>query len=80
MVNIDAIRGQLDIDLSSEANLLLKLQLASVDNTPTFYKHRGLLTAPQFAGGVHCTPQEVLQRQCVDLFGYMDADPDVRSN
>ena len=80
VVNIDAIRGQLDIDLSSEANLLLKLQLASVDNTPTFYKHRGLLTAPQFAGGVHCTPQEVLQRQCVDLFGYMDADPDVRSN
>ena len=80
VVNIDAVRGQLDIDLSSEANLLLKLQLASVDNTPTLYKHRGLLTAPAFAGGVHCEPQAVLQRQCVDLFGYRDADPDPRSH
>ena len=38
------------------------------------------MTAPTFAGGVHCEPQAVLQRQCVDLLGYMDADPNPRSN
>ena len=80
IVNIDAIRGQLDIDLSSESNLLLRLHLASVDNTPTFYKHRGLMTAPPFLGGVPCAPEAVLQRQCVDNTGYRDSDPDVRSN
>lgn len=70
--NVEAYRLQLDIDLNAAASLLLNLHGANANNTPTVYKHRGLLTA----AGDDCPLDAIQARQCVDRFGFRDESPD----
>ena len=70
--NIEAYRLQLDIDLSAEAYLYLNLHGANMDNIPTIYKHRGLVTA----AGDDCAIEAIEARQCFDVFGFRDDNPD----
>ena len=68
--NVEAYRLQLDIDLSAAADLRLNLHGANANNTPTVYKHRGLLTA----NGDDCELDAIQARQCFDAFGFRDAN------
>ena len=70
-MNVEAYRLQLDIDLNAAAALLLSLHGANADNVPTVYKHRGLLTA----AGDDCRLEAIRARQCFDLFGFRDENP-----
>lgn len=72
--DISAIRGQLSIVVTESLELSLSAYTASMDNRPTLYKARGLLTAT----GERCSDSDIVARQCFDGFGYRDAvsDPD----
>ncbi len=71
--NTFAGRGLIAIDLSDDADLLLNVHGARVDQLAPYYQHQGVLRSD----GSFCSSSE-MQRigGCADFFGYVDDDGD----
>lgn len=69
-------RGLLVLDLSDNAELLINVHGARVDQLAPYYQHQGVLVAPDDFDNF-CTSEQ-MQRNggCADFFGFADTDGD----
>jgi iron complex outermembrane recepter protein len=75
VVDITAARAHLDIDIVDGLLMSINIHTGKVDNKAQLFKHRGLLDA----NGSPCSEAAVIDRRCVDVFGFRDPQNDPRS-
>jgi iron complex outermembrane receptor protein len=73
--DISAVRAQLSVLATDALNINISAFASRMDNRPTLYKSRGLLTAT----GERCSDRQIVARNCFDGFGYRDPVGDPHS-
>ncbi len=72
--DMDAVRAQLDIDVTDELSMLLNFHAGFIRNTAQLYKFRGQLDPATFTP---CNLEQMESFACVNAFGNQDPNPNL---
>lgn len=71
--DVSSIRGQLEVDLTDSATVLLSASYSDQDNVTPIYGYMGVLTSPtSFA---QCAPSDIDDGKCFNIAGFREPDP-----
>ena len=72
--NIDAVRAQLELDVTNELSVLLNFHAGFIRNDAQLYKFRGQLDPATFTP---CNLEQLESFTCVNAFGQQDTNPNL---